>query len=114
MNYQMRTPDVVEIDEFFGTEPVEQSAEDGYWCYEFTDQWGIQIRFSFNIYERSVQTTLSSQGRQFATVVHEQADDLVVRDGSLCCVFSSESSKTTLTIRLEGGACVTWSTLQTM
>jgi hypothetical protein len=113
MNFEMRVPDVAELTEFFGSEPVERSAEDGYWCYEFTDEWGIQIRLSFNIFERSLQTTLSSRGHQIATVVHEQADDLVVRDGCLSCVFSSESSKTTLTVHLQGGANVRWSTLQT-
>lgn len=114
MNFEMRVPGVAELTEFFGSEPVEHSAEDGYWCYEFTDELGIQVRLSFNIFERSLQTTLSSsRGHQIATVVHEQADDLVVRDGCLSCVFSSESSKTTLTVHLQGGARVMWSTLQT-
>ena|SRR5689334_491828 len=114
MSFQMRVPDVAELTEFFGSEPVEHSAEDGYWCYEFTDELGIQIRLSFNIHERSLQTTLSLRGRQFATVLHEQADDLTVSGQCLSCVFSSESSKTTLTVHLHDGATsVRWSTLRT-
>ena len=58
MNFEMRVPGVAELTEFFGSEPVEHSAEDGYWCYEFTDELGIQVRLSFNIFERSLQTTL--------------------------------------------------------
>jgi hypothetical protein len=114
MSLQIRIPDIAEISEFFRVEPVEQSPEDGYWCYEVTDQWGVQVRFSFNIYERSVQTVVSSQGRQIVSVAHEQADDLALQSGSLRCIFSSESSKTTLTLHLEDGASVTWSTLRTL
>jgi acetolactate synthase regulatory subunit len=114
MSLQMRIPDIAEISEFFGVEPVEQSPEDGYWCYEVTDRWGAQVRFSFNIYERSVQTVVSSQGRQIVSVAHEQADELALQSASLRCIFSSESSKTTLTLQLEDGASVTWSTLRTL
>jgi hypothetical protein len=53
---QMRVPDVGEIGEFFGAEPVEHSVEDGYWCYEIADKRGFFLRFSFSLYERSVQT----------------------------------------------------------
>jgi hypothetical protein len=113
MNVQMRIPDIAELSEFFGSDPVEQSAEDGYWCYEFTDQSGIKLQVSFDTHERSVQTVLSFQERQIATVVHEQAHDFVLRDGALLCVFSSEHSETTLTVRLLGNACITWSTLRT-
>jgi hypothetical protein len=113
MNFEMRVPDVTDLSEFFGSEPLEQSAEDGYWCYEYTDEFEIRIRLSFNIYERSLQTVLSAQDRQIAIVVHEQADDLAIRDGCLSCAFSSENAKTTLTVCLHNGVSVKWSTLRT-
>ena len=33
--------------------------EDGYGCYEISDERGVTLRFSFHLFERSVQTVLS-------------------------------------------------------
>jgi len=43
---------------FFGSEAVERSIDDGYWCYEVVDERGMKVRFSFKLYERSVQTVI--------------------------------------------------------
>jgi hypothetical protein len=110
---QMRIPDVGEIDEFFGAGPIDHATEDGYWCYEVADSRGLMLRFSFSLYERSVQTSLSLHGEQVVTVSHEQADDLAILAGKLRCEFSSDSSKTTLQIALRDSISVLWSTMRT-
>jgi hypothetical protein len=113
MTPKFDVPDEVELLEFFGDDPVERSVEDGYWCYVMTDERGLTLRFSFNIYERSVQTIVSLGGARVARVSHEAADRMVVRDGKLVCEFSSDGSKTTLSVEGGRGLCVVWSTLRT-
>ena len=52
-------------------------------------------------------------GARVARVSHEAADRMVVRDGKLVCEFSSDGSKTTLSVEGGRGLCVVWSTLRT-
>ena len=40
MTLRFEVLDEVELLEFFGAEPVERSAEDGYWCYAVTERAG--------------------------------------------------------------------------
>jgi len=105
--------DEIELLEFFGVEPAARAVEDGYWCYEITDKRGITLRFSFNIYERSVQTALSLGDSLISTVSHEMADRMVIREGELRCEFSANGEKTTLAVGTGESLSVTWSSLRT-
>ncbi len=80
-------PDEMELVEFFGTEPVERQVEDGYWCYEISDNRGVTLRFSFDLFEQSVQTAISVDGAPLATVSHEGAQVMAITDQTLTCVF---------------------------
>jgi hypothetical protein len=113
MASEFRALDEVELLEFFGVEPVARTVEDGYWCYEVADERGVTLRFSFNLHERSIQTALSLGGSPIATVSHEGADQMAVREGKLRCEFSTKGEKTTLTVETGGSLSVTWSTLRT-
>jgi hypothetical protein len=113
MEAQFRALDEVELLEFFGVEPVARTAEDGYWCYEISDARGVTLRFSFDLFERSVQTALSLGGSHIATVSHEGADRMLVREGKLRCEFSTAGEKTTLTIETGRSLSVSWSSLRT-
>ena len=106
-------PDEVEFLEFFGSEPVARAVEDGYWCYEISDTRGVTLRFSFKLYERSVQTALSLAGSNIATVSHEGADRMLLRDGKLRCEFSTSGERTTLTVEPGASLSVAWSSLRT-
>jgi len=110
---EFRALDEVELLEFFGVEPVAHAVEDGYWCYEVLDERGVTLRFSFNLYERSVQTVLSLGGSPIATVSHEGAVRMVVREGKLQCEFSTNGERTTLTVEIGASLCVRWSSLRT-
>lgn len=110
---EFRGLDEVELLEFFGVEPVARAVEDGYWCYEISDKRGVMLRFSFNLYERSVQTALSLGGSPVATVSHEGVDRMAVREGKLRCEFSTKGEKTALTVETGGSLSVTWSSLRT-
>jgi len=66
-------PDVWQMFEAFGIEPVDASPEDGYWCYEVKDESGLTLRLSFNVFENSLQTAMSLGGHAIATVCQEGA-----------------------------------------
>jgi hypothetical protein len=112
MGSQFEVPDETDLIEFFEGDPVEKSVEDGYWCYEITDERGITLRFSFNIYERSVQTVLSVAGEKIETVSHESAEKLTIGGGVLRCEFSLSTARTTLVIDARKRISVTWTNLR--
>lgn len=103
----------IELMEFFGVEPVARRPEDGYWCYEVSDARGVTLRFSFHLFERSVQTVLSVDGAQIGTISHEGADRMLILERKLRCEFSSAGEKTTLTIETGPSLAIGWSSLQT-
>jgi hypothetical protein len=112
MPHALEVPDEVELLAFFGAEPTDRSIDDGYWCYEVTDQRGITLRLSFNIFEQSIQTTMSLGQTPVATVSHESALRMVIRDDRLQCEFSSADSRATLTVENGPNLSVVWSTLR--
>jgi hypothetical protein len=105
-------PDELELVEFFGAEPVERSVEDGYWCYEVVDARGVRLRFSFNIFEQSVQTTLKVANSPLVTVVHEGARVMKIEDRSLTCRFGYVGSTATLVLRVVGAIRLEWASLR--
>jgi len=110
---QLSVPDELELLEFFGAEPIVRSLEDGYWCYEATDSRGVRMRFSFNIFDRSVQTELSVAGAPVATVSHEGATRLRREGSTLCCDFLGEDWKGSLTVVVGALLHAEWSMLRT-
>jgi hypothetical protein len=113
MAVQFHVLDQLELLEFFGAEPVARSLDDGYWCYEVSDKRGVMLRFSFNLYERSVQTSLLLAGVPLAIVSHEGADRMVIREGKLRCEFTTAGEKATLDVEVSGSLSVAWSSLRT-
>lgn len=112
MGSQFEVPNETDLIDFFGVGPVVKIVEDGYWCYEFTDERGVQLRLSFSIYERSVQTVLSVAGEKIETVSHESAERLTVGDGVLRCEFLLPTARTILVIDMRNRLSVSWTNLQ--
>jgi hypothetical protein len=105
-------PDEIDLLEFFGAEPVERSVDDGYWCYEVTDARDVRLRFSFNVFERSVQTTLAVAGSSLVTVSHEGACTMRLSESSLTCRFSYVGADATLVLRIAPDINVNWASLR--
>ena len=110
---EFRVPEEHELIEFFGSEPIERGVEDGYWCYQVSANACTTLRFSFDLYERSVQTEIRVETSAVATVSHELATRLIVEGKQLRCEFSGSDSRTLLTIGGADGFKVAWSTLRT-
>ena len=106
-------PEEIELLAFFGAEPVERLVDDGYWCYEVVDQRNIRLRFSFNVFEQSVQTALQVAGASLATIVHEGAQVMSVSGDTLTCRFLYAGGQSTLMLRLDGSISLEWSSLRT-
>jgi hypothetical protein len=64
-------PEPLEFLEALGAEPIESRPEDGYWCYEFSDNRGVVLRISFDAIERSVQTLLRLDDEVLTVCSHE-------------------------------------------
>lgn len=110
---QFSVPDELDLVEFFGAEPIERSVEDGYWCYVTTDSREVRLRFSFNIFERSVQTELALGGGPVTTVSHEGATNLRREGSTLYCDFLGSDWRASLTIVVGAVLHAEWSTLRT-
>ena len=110
--HEFQVPDEHELVDFFGNEAIERSIDDGYWCYEVASAQGTSLRFSLNLYERSVQTELRVGAVPVATVSHEMATRLRVEGGELRCEFVCAGCRTTLTVDARGYRAL-WSTLRT-
>jgi hypothetical protein len=106
------TPDELELIEFFGVEPVERAAEDGYWCFEVRDERGIKLKFSFSRFERSAQTELSVGDVAIDTVSHELAEQLQVDGAELRATFTTADAKTLMVVRVKPEIKIRWSTLR--
>ena len=98
--------------DFFKSEPVDQSTEDGYWCYELSLPNNTKIRFSVNLYERSVQTELYIGNTSMVTVSHESAAEMTIKKNQLMCEFYENNLRTVLVIDSMKNYGITWSTIQ--
>lgn len=112
MNYDFNVPDKINLLDYFAKEPVECDVENGYWCYEVTDEYGVSLRFSFDVFERSVQTVLSANAVQVATVSHEGASSMIIDGKVLTCQFSYKGSSAKLTLRVRDRISVEWSSIR--
>ena len=111
---KFQTPDEVSLLEFFEAEPI-IAPQEGFWCYEVTDSDETKLRFSFNTFERSVQTTLLKGERELMSICQEGAIRLTQTSTSsgpmLRGEFQYENARSTLEIRVQPEILVRWSTL---
>ncbi len=114
-NKQFSVPDEYLMFEIFEQEPSQAFPEDGFWCYEVTDNDGITLRFSFNLFEQSVQTSILINGRNIQTVCQEGAVSLtpVLEHGNrgLRGKFQFGAEDSTLEIQVAPEIKVRWSAL---
>lgn len=105
------TPSDLALLEFFESEPLDSEPQDGYWCYQYVDEKEIGVRLSYNILEKSVQTTLLCNGEETDTVVHEGAEELYIVDQVLHGKFDL-GQDTRLVLQLKPRILIRWSTLR--
>lgn len=104
--------DKYELLDFFGSDPVDESIEDGYWCYEALDSRSFKLRFSFNVFEKSIQTEILMNDESFSRTSYEGNVRMSLREDKLHCEFVEKEIRTVLTISVKEGINVVWSTLR--
>lgn len=99
-------PSQLELLEFFGVVPVEESPEDGYWCWEVEDVSGVRLRFSLNELQKSVQTVVTVGERTVVLVSHENAGRMWLTNESgspeLVACFDGGSERTEMRVSVSG------------
>lgn len=69
-------PEELDMLQAFSLGAKNSEPEDGYWCYEFVDDFGVKLKFSFDVFEGSIQTVLSFQDRVVQIVLIEGQGNL--------------------------------------
>lgn len=113
MTQLFMAPEEFELIEFFGTEPIERNVEDGYWRYDVTDRRGVMLRFSFDVHERSIQTSLLVADSVISEVSHEGAERIRIESNKLDCEFLFKGGRTKLEVHVSDRISVKWATLRT-
>lgn len=110
MTHFTKTPDEIDLIEFFESEPAQPETESDVWAYSYTDKTGITVRFSFNILETSVQTMLLSEKRILSIVCQEGAEEILIENDILYGRFCA-GNKGSLKLTLRPFIAVEWSNL---
>lgn len=108
-------PDELELLDFFETTPLERTPEEGFYCYQVSDNRGITLVISFSGIEGSFQIRLKNAEEEVALFSQEGAKRLVLRrDASgkyLYCEFELGLVKTSAEVRVLPKISVKWNTL---
>lgn len=112
---KFQIPDELSLLDFFEAEPLECDSQDGYWCYEITDDSGTALKTSFNIIEGSFQVILHINAREIIRISQEGAVQLkILEDLSgkiLRCEFDYVNANSRVDIKVKPLIDVKWSTL---
>ncbi|ARC93520.1 hypothetical protein B6A42_17105 [Vibrio coralliilyticus] len=73
-------PDDLTMLAFFESEPVEQKLSDGFACYKYADDQ-VELYFSYNIFECSIQTRILVSGKQVSLHCQEGCENVSVVKG---------------------------------
>ena len=114
LNYTL-IPEEFEMLSFFEVEPIKANPKDGFWCYEKDDGKGQVLRFSCNIYEKSIQTNLLVNGEKIEVISHEGVKQISIVEEDGFKILKCESDylplKTILLIRLKPKLYMRWYSL---
>ena len=115
MRWPTEIPDETEFTAIPGAVVVDRAPQDGFWRYQFQDPDGVLVRFSFDRFQRSVQTTLVVGGVEVCTVSQEGATKIAIQDsaadGKIICEFATSTTRSTLRLWLAPRIRILWGTL---
>lgn len=105
MNY----PSELELLEFFGVDP--ERSED-VTLFRVVDQAGVNLEFSYNDTDDSLQTALYVGGRCICVVCHERMTRFWIEQSILRAEFTSSDNNVTLSLLVRPTIRVDWSGLR--
>ncbi|EJD6540962.1 hypothetical protein U7S25_003575 [Providencia rettgeri] len=108
-------PDELALLSFFESEPTLSDQLDRHFAYEFTDNNGIHLIFSFSVLEGWIQTILECNGNQIAGYLSEGVNRFMIKEDLsgeyLYTEIVFEDIKTKIEIRVKPFISIKWGTL---
>jgi len=95
---------------FFESEATNSIPKEGYWNYTYKED-EVFLRFSFDIFEGSIQTVLKFKENIIETVSYEGAEKIRIEGNTLYVDFIITNNLTKLKLELHP-IKITWSTLK--
>lgn len=74
--------------ELFLAEPKFSTPEDGYWCYEACDEFGLILKFGVDIIQYSIQIELKISGITIAILSFEAIETIEIDESGNYLSFS--------------------------
>lgn len=109
-------PDNIDLSEFFGTLPQETNNSDGYLSYQVTDNSGIELIFSCQQIDSSIQFIFNFKKFNLATISGELASLMKIEKDKvgkyLVCHFEYGGASTKAELRIEPRISLRFSTLR--
>ena len=102
-------PEKADLISFFESEPIEE--HQGFSLFQVADPRGVAVRFSYDLFERSVQTAIDVLGQSVSIVSHEELTTISFHDGSLVALCEYGGIQTQLTVDVRPNIKVEWSSL---
>ena len=106
------TPSEAQFLEAFSVVPSQRpNGDDMVYCYTLDDSLGGRVELSFDVIARSIQTSLSLNGRTASVVTMEGATSMRIIGRAVEAAFEFAGARTELRVATEPALSVTWSTL---
>ena len=109
----VKFPEEYDLLDFFGARVIENSApHDGYFEYVVANEKGLTVKFSFNIFEKSVQSLLKHEGQIIAVFSQEGASLIEIQGDRerkfLAIDFNLDETASRMLLRVDPEICVRW------
>ncbi|MEQ5167528.1 hypothetical protein GWI68_03635 [Proteus sp. G2669] len=108
-------PDDLALLSFFESEPTLVDHLDRHFAYEFTDNNGVHLVFSFSILEGWIQTVLEFNGNEIARHLSESVNKFMIKEDMageyLYSEIVLEDIRTKVEIRVKPFISIKWGTL---
>ena len=105
-------PSEAQFLEAFSVVPSQRpNGDDMVYCYTLDDSLGGRVELSFDVIARSIQTSLSLNGRTASVVTMEGATSMRIIGRAVEAAFEFAGARSELRVATEPALSVTWSTL---
>jgi hypothetical protein len=109
-------PDNIDLSEFFGTLPQETDNREGYLSYQVMDNGEIELIFSCQQIDSSIQFIFNFRGFILVTILGELASHMKIEKDKvgkyLVCHFEYGGASTKAVLRIEPRISLRFSTLR--
>lgn len=87
--------------EFFLAEPKVSNPEDGYWCYEVDDDFGLTLKFGINFIQYSVQIEIKKSDITIAILSFEAIEVIEMDESGKNLCFSLPTAQSHLNTQIK-------------